>query len=215
MSGTEKIGEILSSNIPKEFLLLVESGFQGALERASAVGRNFQKGHRSTVVGVLRHYNLNEALSSAFAEAGLRHGGVKGNRIVFGVAGITTVARVHLNKGPWNNSRRSKAKQKLSERNVAAAKLVQPDLYEAEIAVPEITAFLITEGDGSPEQPAEIYIVVPNAVMDLKNPLFVETIGLFLQRYAKVDQLSDIAHPRLKLGVQINPRTSTSDESRD
>jgi hypothetical protein len=213
VSGTEKIGEILSSNIPKELLLHVWESFPGALERAAAAARIAHSGHRSSVAGLMRHFNLNEALEASFEAVGIPHEAIRGNRIMFGSVGIATVARVHMNNGPWDNSKRSVGKRKLCARNASAGRLLQPDFLHEKEETPlaEITMLLVTVGDGGGDDAAMIYVVVTNDEMDLKNPLFREPIDVFLQRYEQVVDVPDTAMPILKPGVQINP--AESDES--
>ncbi|MGE8504091.1 MAG: hypothetical protein ACN6P1_17855 [Pseudomonas sp.] len=209
MTGSEKIGEILSSNLPKEFLLHVWESFPGALERATASARAAHEGHRSSVAGLMRHFNLNEALAASFEAVGIPHEAVRANRIMFGAVGIATVARVHLNKkGPWDNSTRSVGKRKLCVRNAPASRLLQPDfLQEQDPTITEITVLLVTVG-GSDDGQATIYVVVTDDEMDLKSPLFREPIDVFLQRYERAVDVPDTAVPTLKPGVQINPAKS-------
>lgn len=211
MGGVEKLGDILSANIPKEFFLHVWQSFPGALERASESAKLAHRGHRPSVAGLMRHFNLNEALAASFEEVGIPHEAIRGNRIMFGSVGIATVARVHLNKGPWDNSKRSVGKRKLCAKNLAASQLIQPDfLQSGDAVVSEITMLLVTVGGGE-EGPATIYVVVTNEDMDLKNPIFRESIDIFLQRYEHVVDVVDTAVPVLKPGVQISP--AKSDES--
>jgi hypothetical protein len=213
VSGTEKIGEILSSNIPKELLLHIWESFPCALERAASAARFAHSGHRSSVAGLMRHFNLNEALEASFEAVGIPHEAIRGNRIMFGSVGIATVARVHLNKGPWDNSKRSVGKRKLCARNASAGRLLQPDFLQEKDDPPlaEITMLLVTVGDGGVDGAAMIYVVVTNDEMDLKNPLFREPIDVFLQRYEQAIDVPDTAMPILKPGVKINP--AESDES--
>ncbi|OGT54762.1 MAG: hypothetical protein A3E01_18790 [Gammaproteobacteria bacterium RIFCSPHIGHO2_12_FULL_63_22] len=203
MSGTEKIGEMLSSHIPKDFLLSVDARFHAALDQATAQGQSFAPGHRSNVTGVCRHFKLNEALDDAFTEFDITHRPLRGNAIVAGDFGPVAIARFHKNKGPWNNSRRSAGKLGLCRKNNVAEYLVQPDfLREENAALTELTCFLVTEHDGRPDESGEIYLVVPDTDMDLKNLLFQESLTQFMQRYQKVQALADRAVPTLKPGVK-------------
>lgn len=193
-------------------MLHVWESFLSALERAAASGRIAHSGHRTSVAGLMRHFNLNEALAASFEAVGISHEAVRGNRIMFGSVGIATVARVHLNKGPWDNSKRSVGKRKLCARNASASRLLQPDFLREEVPeILEITMLLVTVGDGGNESPVTIYVVVTNDEMDLKNPLFREPIDVFMQRYEQAVDVPDTAMPVLKPGVQINP--ASSDES--
>ena len=205
MSGAEKIGQLLSSSVPKDFWLHVEARYLGALDAARQFGAQAAPGHRASVVGTLRHFQLNEAFAAAFEDVGLEYVPVRGNRIVTGVAGPVTMARVHLNKGPWDNSKRSAGKRKLCERNVEVKQLIQPDFLKSDTYnVQNVTVFLLSVGDGSAEEPANLFVVVPDEEMDLRNPLFLEPLGVFLQRYAVQDVPQDAAHPRLKPGIKKN-----------
>ena len=203
MRGSEKIGEMLSTHIPKEFLLSVDARFHAALERATAQGQQAAPGHRSTVTGFHRHFELNEALDAAFTEFDVRHRPLRGNSIVAGDFGPVALARFHKNKGPWNNSRRSAGKLGLCRKNVGAEQVVQPDfLREDDAPLSELTCFLVTEHDGRLDEPGEIYLVVPDTDMDLRNLLFRESLSLFMQRYEKIEALPDNAVPTLKPGVK-------------
>jgi hypothetical protein len=203
LEGPESIGEFLSRHIPKQFLLNVEALFLGALERAAKFGAGSAPGHRANVVGTLRHFALNEALELALKEAEAPHAELRGNRIMFGSVGDATVARVHLNTGPWNNSKRSKAKLALCEKNLQMMRNSQPDLLEdGAVSLLEVTCFFVTQHSGRVEDPGMIHLVVPDVTMDLQNPLFAEPLVVFLRRYEQMTKVVDIAVPRLKTGVR-------------
>ncbi len=198
-SGHETIGEILTHDIPRDFLLTFESLYQRALEDAHAIASRRAIGHKKSVLGINRHFLLNEALLNAFEEFGILHGPLRGNSALVGQFGRVTLGRLHLGPGGWDNSRRSKAKVRLCERNGAAAQLVQCNLFGAASVVKALTAFLVTDGD---ERAANVYIVVPDAYMDLRNPVFRESLFEFLHRYEPVEPIVDIAFPELKQGVK-------------
>jgi len=203
VTGTEKIAQILLGNLPKSLLVDIQERFAAAIERSWQVGGSTYVGHRSTVVGNLRHYFLNEALMHSLEESGSLHGGLRGNKVVVGSVGITAVARVHQGQAPWNNSKRSASKRKLCERNEPVTALMQPDfLQPVPVDVTELTVFLVTEGDGSSERPAQVSLVVPDHNMDLRNPLFVESLTSFIHRYEQANVVVDKAQPKLKTGIK-------------
>lgn len=211
VSGQEEIGKILSTSIPRELMLNFERLYPSALERALQIGRTSDPGHRASVAGHNRHFALNEALMHAFDECGVERNKLRGNAILIGKVGISAIARVHMNQGKWDNSRRSKAKVNLCRPNRAVASLMQVDwLTPKDQSVDAITAFLVTQGDGTDESPAEAFIVVPDESMDLRNPIFVESLNVFLQRYQIVEEVEDSAQPKLKAGVKRQPDANES-----
>lgn len=207
MSGQEKVVKILLESIPRELLLNFEQLYPSALERALQIGRTVNKGHRASVVGHNRHFFLNEALMLSLDECGIAHAPLRGNSILVGKVGLTAVARVHMNGGKWDNSRRSKAKVKLCTPNRMAASMVQMDWLQNQSldAIEAITAFLVTQGDGTDLSPCQVYIVVPDEKMDLRNPIFAERLDAFVRRYQQVQDVMDNVHPKLKPNVKKQP----------
>lgn len=211
MEGKEQIGQILSESLPRELLLSFERFYPGALEKAIAIGKSSDPGHRASVVGHNRHFALNEALMHAIDECGIERNPLRGNAILVGKVGVASVARVHMNHGKWDNSRRSKAKVKLCEPNRSVAALVQVDwLRPATTDVQAITVFLVTEGDGTESSPGQVYLAVPDDNMDLRNPVFVEPLSTFIGRYQLSQDVADRASPTLKAGIK---RKEEPDES--
>jgi hypothetical protein len=203
VSSQEIIGKLLSESIPRELLLNFERLYLAALERAVAIGAGVNEGHRASVVGHNRHFALNEALMSALDECDVQRSRLRGNAALVGKTGIASIGRVHMNRGKWDNSKRSKGKVKLCEPNRKVATLVQLDFFEpADTAIDAITAFLVTQGDGTDGSPAEVFITVPNEEMDFRNPLFVEPLGIFMQRYQQMQEVVDSAQPRLKASIK-------------
>lgn len=211
MEGKEKIGKILSESIPRELLLSFEHFYPAALEKAILIGKGSDSGHRASVVGHNRHFALNEALMHALDECGIKRNPLRGNAILVGSVGIASVARVHMNHGKWDNSRRSKAKLKLCEPNRDVAALVQLDWLDPPTSdVQAITVFLVTEGDGTESSPAGVYLAVPDDNMDLRNPVFVEHLSIFMARYQQSQDVADRASPVLKAGVKRNEQSDQS-----
>ena len=203
-SGHEIIGNKLSSDIPRGFWLALERLVPQALATAKAQGMLFQEGHRPTATGFARHLLLNEVMHQALDESGIDHKAHRGNGIVFGTAGVVTLARVHMGQVKWDNARRSKMKVKLCEPNAHAKKLVHPDLFADEISITEsveMTAFVLTEAWGPGDHYA-IHIVVTDETMDLRHPVFREEIHQFLQRYQQAQDVQDNVKPTLKKNVK-------------
>lgn len=204
MSGHEKIAEILLGSIPRELLLSFERHYPSALERALQIGQTVDKGHRASVVGHNRHFFLNEALMASLEECGISHAPLRGNSILVGKVGLTAVARVHMNGGKWDNSRRSKAKVKLCTPNRKVTSMVQRDWLQEQNseAIEAVTAFLVTQGDGTDLSPCQVYIAVPDENMDLRNPIFAEQLSTFVMRYQQVQNVRDTAQPKLKPNIK-------------
>lgn len=211
MKSKEAIAKILTDSIPREFILNFERYYLAALEKALQIGAMVAEGHRKSATGHSRHFCLNEAIVHALDESGISHGPLRGNGIIFGQVGVTTLARVHMNYGKWDNSKRSKSKLKLCLPNKRVAAMVQYDLLEPVVEpIVAVTAFLVTQGDGTPMSPANAYIVVPDDTMDLRNPIFVESLNVFVQRYQKIESVVDGAVPKLKAGVKPKEESGES-----
>lgn len=207
MSSQENIVKILLESIPRELLLHFDRLYPSALERALQIGQTVNKGHRASVVGHNRHFFLNETLMLSLDECEIAHAPLRGNSILVGKVGLTAVARVHMNGGKWDNSRRSKAKVKLCAPNRIIASMVQMDWLQNQNseAIEAITAFLVTQGDGTDLSPCQVYIVVPDEKMDLRNPIFAEQLNTFVQRYQQVEDIMDNAQPKLKPNIKKQP----------
>jgi hypothetical protein len=210
VTGQEVIGEFLARAIPKDLVLELQSQVGSVLEKVEGIAGQFDPGHRRSFQGLARHFLFNQALDHSLTECQIPHQPLKANAIVFGEVNGVTLARIHVNAGPWQNPRRSLTKLKLCEKNLAAQRVVQLDLLEeAPTTLSEVTAFFVTQGAGTPDSPIATYIAVPGPDFDVRNPLFVEPIEIFMHRYEKIEAAADQAHPRLKAGV-IKAR---SDES--
>jgi hypothetical protein len=199
-SPKEKLAELLTSSITKDLLLDFEHFAQEAFASAKKVGAMHAEGHRSSGVGYNLHLFINAALARALQNAGVSPPPLRGNAIVSGTMGAVTLMRIHKSNVKWDNAGRSKAKRKLCARNREVTGWFQPDLLREESTVvgePELTVSLITQGSAASNM-LEVYIVVTNDQMDLRNPLFQESLTQFMQRYQRVPGVVDKAHARLR-----------------
>ena len=199
-SPKEKIGDLLTSSISKDLLLDFEHNAYEAFDSAKYVGAMHAEGLRSTGVGYNLHLFLNDALARALRSAGVSHPPMRGNSIVHGAIGSVTLMRIHKSHVQWGNAGRSKGKKQLCARNKEVTEWFQPDfLREVEPAsvMPEVTVSLVTQGAASSDGIA-IYIVVTNEEMDLRNPLFCESLPEFMQRYQRVPSVEDKAFSKLR-----------------
>ncbi len=200
-SPKEKIAELLASSIPKDVLVDYDHYAQEALASAKKVGAMHAAGHRSSGVGYNLHLFLNDALAQALENASVPHPPLRGNAIVSGTTGLVTLMRIHRSQVLWDNAGRSKGKRKLCQRNKPVTGWFQPDLLREEESLvedrPEFTASLVTQGSSASDR-LEIYVVVTNDQMDLRNPLFQEPLSQFIQRYERVPGIVDKAHAKLR-----------------
>ncbi|MGY1519002.1 hypothetical protein [Luteimonas sp. A482] len=199
-SPKEKIAELLTSSVRKDVLVDYDHFAQEALASAKKVGAMHAAGHRSSGVGYNLHLFLNDALAQAFGNASVPHPPLRGNAIVSGTTGVVTLMRIHKSQVQWDNAGRSKGKRKLCLRNEAVTGWFQPDLLREGSSVveePEFTASLVTQGSAASDR-LEIYVVVTNDQMDLRNPLFQEPLSQFIQRYERMPGIVDKAHAKLR-----------------
>lgn len=209
--SAEKLSQILIGALPRDLVVTVETQLIGAVERARVPARGLDKGHRAHIEGQFRHALCNEAFRDALAECGIEHNDINGCGIVIGALGPNRYARVHTNAGPSiNNVSKSKTKRALARRNNVIPLYIQPDFLRPEALPddPDLTIFFLTRTGRSVDDTV-VEIVVTNAEMDLKNPVFRETVAQFLRRY-EVARPLDIAHPKLKTGKIQKPGEEAS-----
>ncbi|WP_131721616.1 hypothetical protein [Xanthomonas sp. NCPPB 1128] len=210
-SGYEKIGDFVSSTVPRDFWLSWEQMACGAIKRAAEVSQSFMAGHQASVRGHLRHFALNEVHVKSLDECGIPHPPVRGNGIMVGTIVGTKIARAHMGTSKWNNSARSKKKLELVQRNALAKRLVQGDLFQRETSITELAIFIVTEGDGA-NGSVPIFVVVTDDTLDFKNTLFREPLSLFLQRYQQPQDVIDRVEVKLKVGVRRQDKQQSGDE---
>lgn len=210
-SGYEKIGDFVSSTVPRDLWLSWEQMASGAVERASEISRSFMAGHQASVRGHLRHFALNEVHVKSLDECGIPHPPVRGNGIMVGTVDGTKIARVHMGTGKWNNSGRSKKKLELVQRNALAKRLLQGDFFQSETEITELAIFVVTEGDAANGE-VPISVVVTDDTLDFRNTLFREPLSLFLQRYQQPQDVVDRVEPKLKAGVKRQDKQQNGDE---
>lgn len=202
MTGQESIGQFLAQALPKDLLLDFQARVGSLVERADVIAEEVDPRHRTAFHGFARHFLFNQALDHVLTEYQVPHQPLRANAIVFGEVNGVTLGRIHVNRGPWQNPRRSTGKLKLCEKNLAARRIVQLDMLdESPKELTEVTAFFVTEGAGAAGTPLATYIAVPAPDLDLRNLLFVEPLDVFMQRYEKIEAAADQAHPTLKAGV--------------
>lgn len=214
-SPKEKIAELLTSSIPKDVLVDYDHYAQEALASAKKVGAMHAAGHRSSGVGYNLHLFLNDALAKTLENASVSHPPLRGNSIVSGTTGIVTLMRIHKSQVQWDNTGRSKGKRKLCLRNKAVTGWFQPDLLREEATAgedPEFTASLVTQGSSASDR-LEIYVIVTNDQMDLRNPLFQEPLPQFIQRYERAPGIVDKAHAKLRKAAGGTARSDASETS--
>lgn len=209
MKSKEYLGQKLTTLIPRDFLLTFQQLFPGAFENARQLGEGYNENHRKHVTGLMRHFMTNEATGLAFDESGIPHLPLRGNRALFGTIQDVHIFRIHMSNGKWDNSKRSKTKRQLCEHNHKVAAQIQMNLFEpVSTNITPLSVCLVTQGEGTTKNPAQAFVVVPDHNLDLRNPVFVEPMELFLQRYQKEEPISDEARPKLKAGIK-----SKTDES--
>lgn len=197
----ESIPDLLKGCIPRALVMAVEEALVVGAQRAyaSAVGAN--EGHRSHVVGQLRHFHMNESFHRALEVGEALPTPIRGNSVVTGRRGIFTLARFNIRESFWINGRRSQIRRQLAFANKALEPLVQPELFREFVTPTEAVAFFVACFSSSlhvqPESPLSVQIAVPDS--DMRGWLFRERVGEFLLRYEhKPAAQGDFAKPILK-----------------
>lgn len=198
---TDSIPDLLLRNIPRELIMAVDEALVVGAQRAFAAAQNMDKGHRSNVMGQLRHFHMNESFHRALAMGGTSPTAISGNGIISGRSGILTLARFNIPEGFWINGRRSHTRRQMALANRAIEPLVQPELFDQYTEPSEAVAFFVSCFSGSlhiqPEAPLSVQIAVPDR--EMRGWLFREPVSTFVHRYEqKPVRQDDFAMPKLK-----------------
>ncbi len=210
----ETIPDLLVKNIPRDLIMGIEEALEIGAQRAYTASLGMDDGHLSSVVGQLRHFNMNESFQRALTISGAEPSPIRGNSIVTGQAGMLKLARFNIKDGIWLNGRRSHIRRQMALANKAIESLVQPDLFADNGSPSEAVVFFVACFSGSltinPESPISIQIAVPDQHMHAW--LFRESINDFVKRYddKPVSQQGDLAIPKLKknIGTQVKNGTT-------
>lgn len=197
---SEIIANLLVRDIPSDFILAVQEGFEVASHQALDKVRGMHEGHIKNALGQQRHFEQNEFFYKALTAQNMAVSELKGNSIVIGKVGIWNICRATANDENWHSVKRSRSRQLLAQKNLFAENLVYGNLLEDNDKIAsEGTVFFITSYSGSmnyhPERPVSIQIAVCDSQME--HWLFIENIEDFLMRYSIADK--SVADPQIDL----------------
>lgn len=204
MSGGE-IPKLIVSNVPRGALDSISEALYAGAYQAHKDCRSRAEGHLPSVLGLARHFWMNETFYEALSASGLSPSALAGNRIVTGTSGIVTIARFNTKEARLEKGRRSKSRLKLAEANRIVESLTQPGLFESRPSAPtSLAAFFVASFAASPqmlpEKPVKIEIAVPSINMD--KWLFCEAIEHLMARYEAPVLQADRVRPKLKKSAQ-------------
>lgn len=190
----------LIDNLPKDLVMGINDSLYAGSERAYIRAKDDATGHRTSILGNMRHWCMNEEFHKSLLANGCSPSPLRGNNLVTGKSGIFNIGRINDNNVSWNNLTRAKTRQRLAEHNRFIESLIQPSLFGDLEAIPTATVFFLARFSGSfldnPESPISVELVVPSH--DMKSWLYREDIISFLTRYETVTLQTDKALPTLK-----------------
>ncbi|WP_224248030.1 hypothetical protein [Hyalangium gracile] len=210
-----EIPDLLVAHLPRELVLSVADALEDGAGMAYPAVQKVDVRHRSSALGQMRHFFMNERFAEALAVADASPSDLRGNEVVVGTKGIFRLSRFNISKGPWYNARRSLSRRALAEANRAIEQIVRPSLplWPPE-PITAATAFFVGVFSGnlrvSPEKPLDVVLAVPDHSM--RTWLFQESVSTFVSRYtiepssgieasspnASSSGQEDKAHPVLK-----------------
>jgi len=204
MSGGE-IPKLIVSNVTRGALDSISEALYAGANQAFKDSKNRAEGHLPSVLGLARHFWMNETFYEALAGSGLSPSSLAGNRIVTGTSGIVTIARFNTKEARLEKGRKSKSRLKLAEANRIVESLAQPGLFDSRPSAPiSLSAFFVASFAASPQilpdRPVKIEVAVPSGSMD--KWLFCEAIEHLMARYEVAVLQEDRARPKLKASVQ-------------
>jgi len=200
----ETVPNLLVKNIPRELVMSIEEALDVGAGRAFVASVGMNDGHLPHVVGIARHFHMNESFHTALVANDASPSPIQGNGVVTGRSGIFTIARFNIPAGFWINGRRSKIRRQMSYANKAIEPLVQPELFNNYVDPSEATVFFVSCFSKSlhehPTGPVSIDIAVPDR--EMRGWLFREPLSQFLRRYEQVQATqNDLAVPTLKKNI--------------
>lgn len=199
--SSETIANLIVETLSRDLLLTAEELLEAGARRAYQQAKDASDGHLAHVVGMARHFCMNETFHAALDGNGGNPTPIRGNRLVVGRVGMIQLGRFNIHQGPWYNARRSKQRLVMAEANKAIESLVIQDLYDSKpvIAPATMTVFFVAVFSSDVkhgEKPISIEIAVPDK--NMRGWLFREPISLFVRRYAKEAVQEDKVLPKLK-----------------
>lgn len=206
--SSDAIANLLVENLSRDLVLTAEELLEAGAIRAFALAKGMDDGHLPSVVGTLRHFQMNQGFHAALLGNLANPTPIRGNSLIVGRSGLFQIGRFNINQGPWHNARRSKQRRVMAEANKAIEPLVMGDMFSEEAALPPATASVFFVGIFSPsvkqgERPISIEVAVPDK--EMKGWLFHEPVEVFVRRYVKQPVQVDNALPTLKVKKGVGP----------
>ncbi|MFJ9450269.1 alpha/beta hydrolase [Herbaspirillum sp. NPDC101397] len=201
--GRKELERLIIHNIPRDAFMACEDAYYGGDVKGRSHASIFERGHRPSAAGSVKHFFINESFHEALVTLGAEPTPLRGTRLVVGRLGIFNVARLNVPGHKWVNLQRSATRKKLAELNDSIGrKYVQNDFF-AEASEPTGgTIFIVGVMDGQDEngisQLTQVMLALPAA--DMKSWLYMSTIADFLKLYDRVEDIvqPDNAKPKLK-----------------
>jgi hypothetical protein len=203
MSANDEIAQVILENLPRELVLRLEESLIVGAQKGHLATGTMHDGHRSNVLGQMRHFHMNEGFHSALQIAGAAPAPLRGNGVVLGTSGIVKIGRFNTSIGVWNTARRSSTRRQLAQANAVIQTVVQDDFFGEPQPITEAVIFFVSIFSGSiksnPESPLAVEIAMPDR--SLREWLFREPVSEFLARYNPQNAQIDTAQPTLKKTV--------------
>jgi len=199
--SSKAIHRLVIQNLPRDFVLAILEGLEGAAAAAFNSVTVSHPGHLAHELGNARHFRANEVFFDVLLAYGASPSPLKGNDLVVGQTGDLKLGRFNVRAGPWYNARRSRKRVELTQANEYLAELVQPSLFERGQKAATGIVFFVTEFGESPDpRPRDILVAVPAPGMT--SWLYCESITTFLQGYNEPSRQDDFAKPVLRASVK-------------
>lgn len=202
--NSKSVGEYLRAYLPRPLVLAIGQRLAAGATRAHASSKHMKDGHRANVLGVMRHFHMNETFAEALQDMHVKATPLQGNNVIVGESGPVRFGRFNLPQGVWNNARRSKSRRVMAEANAAIEANMYGDLFGEPPAVHTMSVFFVAVFSGnknvSPEAPISIEIAVP--AQDMKSWLFCEPLAHFVDGYTIIEENTeqvDGAFPKLRI----------------
>ncbi|MDO8729386.1 MAG: hypothetical protein Q7K26_05925 [bacterium] len=194
-ANTNDLERLILQHIPRDALMAFEDAYFDGDTKGRSRASDFEKGHRPSAAGHIKHFFNNESFFEALQAHGAEPSPLRGTKLVVGRLGIFNIARLNVPGHKWVNLQRSASRKKLADHNDAInKKFIQADLFQ-EATDPVVgTIFIVGVMDGTDanniSQLTQVMLALP--APNMKSWLYISTITDFVKLYDEADAVAQV-----------------------
>ncbi|WP_295525208.1 hypothetical protein [uncultured Pseudacidovorax sp.] len=209
--------ELIARHVPRDAFMAFEDAYFDGDKKARLRASEFDRGHRRSAIGSIKHFCNNETFHEALEAHGAKPAPLRSTGLVVGRLGIFNIIRLNVPAHKWTNLRRSSTRASLAELNdQIQRKYVQADFFMEPCHIGAATLFVLGVMDGQDEnglaQLTQCMVALPSPSLD--SWLYLKPMKEFLKVYDRGSPggQADKAMPKLKTTTRKR-KTGTEDDN--